>query len=67
MAKLCEIYFVWGNRDAFVQAAERLDDQLGGESTLAATRVDLRTIDAPAATPCSMGDLRTASRASRDS
>src|SRR5690606_18854039 len=33
MAKLCEIYFVWGNRDAFVDAAERLDDQLGGEST----------------------------------
>ncbi|HEX7082235.1 MAG TPA: FimV/HubP family polar landmark protein [Gammaproteobacteria bacterium] len=33
MAKLCEIYFVWGNRDAFVDAAERLDDQLGGETT----------------------------------
>ena len=24
MAKLCEIYFVWGNRDAFVDAAGRL-------------------------------------------
>lgn len=33
MAKLCEIYFVWGNKDAFVEAAGRLDDQLGGEST----------------------------------
>lgn len=33
MAKLCEIYFVWGNRDAFVDAAERLHDQLGGESS----------------------------------
>ena len=33
MAKLCEIYFVWGNRDAFVDAASRLHDQLGGETT----------------------------------
>ncbi|MGH8193059.1 MAG: FimV/HubP family polar landmark protein [Woeseiaceae bacterium] len=33
MAKLCEIYFVWGNRDAFVDAAGRLHDQLGGEAT----------------------------------
>jgi pilus assembly protein FimV len=33
MAKLCEIYFVWGNRDAFVDAAARLHDQLGGENT----------------------------------
>lgn len=33
MAKLAEIYFVWGNRDAFVDAASRLHDQLGGEST----------------------------------
>ncbi len=33
MAKLCEIYFVWGNRDAFVDAAGRLHDQLGGESS----------------------------------
>jgi pilus assembly protein FimV len=24
LAKLCEIYFVWGNRDAFVDAAKRL-------------------------------------------
>ena len=33
MAKLAEIYFVWGNRDAFVDAASRLHDQLGGEAT----------------------------------
>ncbi len=33
MAKLCEIYFVWGNRDSFVDAASRLHDQLGGESS----------------------------------
>ncbi len=29
MAKLCEIYFVWGNRDAFVEAAGRLKDAAG--------------------------------------
>jgi pilus assembly protein FimV len=33
MAKLCEIYFVWGNRDAFIEAATRLHDQLGGETS----------------------------------
>src|SRR5690606_38650652 len=33
MAKLCEIYFVWGNRDSFIEASTRLHDQLGGEST----------------------------------
>ena len=33
MAKLCEIYFVWGNRDAFIDAATHLHDQLGGESS----------------------------------
>jgi pilus assembly protein FimV len=32
LAKLCEIYFVWGNRDAFVDAAERLKGQVGGEA-----------------------------------
>ncbi len=26
LTKLCEIYFVWGNRDAFVDAATRLND-----------------------------------------
>ena len=30
MSKLCEIYFVWGNRDAFVDAASRLRDAVGG-------------------------------------
>lgn len=30
MAKLCEIYFVWGNRDAFVDAAQRLQTSLSG-------------------------------------
>ena len=30
MAKLCEIYFVWGNRDAFIDAARNLKDALDG-------------------------------------
>ena len=30
MAKLCEIYFVWGNRDAFVDSATNLRDAIGG-------------------------------------
>jgi pilus assembly protein FimV len=29
MSKLCEIYFVWGNRDAFVDAASRLKMTMG--------------------------------------
>lgn len=29
LAKLCEIYFVWGNRDAFIDAAERFKALLG--------------------------------------
>ena len=29
LTKLCEIYFVWGNRDAFVDAAERLKASAG--------------------------------------
>ncbi len=29
MSKLCEIYFVWGNRDAFVDAATRLKASVG--------------------------------------
>ncbi len=32
LAKLCEIYFVWGNRDAFVDAAVRLRTVVGDES-----------------------------------
>ena len=33
MSKLCEIYFVWGNRDAFIDAASRLKTAVGdGES-----------------------------------
>ena len=32
LTKLCEIYFVWGNRDAFVDAAERLQQATGGDS-----------------------------------
>ena len=31
LAKLCEIYFVWGNRDAFVDAAGRLRGGIGGD------------------------------------
>jgi pilus assembly protein FimV len=30
LSKLCEIYFVWGNRDAFVDAADRLKGAVGG-------------------------------------
>ena len=29
LAKLCEVYFVWGNRDAFVDAARRLKASIG--------------------------------------
>lgn len=33
MSKLCEIYFVWGNRDAFIDAAGKLKASVGdGES-----------------------------------
>ena len=31
MSKLCEIYFVWGNRDAFIDAANRLKMSVGDE------------------------------------
>jgi pilus assembly protein FimV len=30
LTKLCEIYFVWGNRDSFVDAAQRLNSVVGG-------------------------------------
>ena len=30
LTKLCEIYFVWGNRDAFIDAAQRLNGAVGG-------------------------------------
>lgn len=33
MSKLCEIYFVWGNRDAFVDAATRLKASVGDGDT----------------------------------
>ncbi len=32
LAKLCEIYFVWGNRDAFVDAAGKLRGVTSGEA-----------------------------------
>lgn len=32
LTKLCEIYFVWGNRDLFVDAAERLRDASDGQA-----------------------------------
>jgi len=32
LAKLCEIYFVWGNRDAFVDAAQRMKVQVDSDS-----------------------------------
>ena len=33
MSKLCEIYFVWGNRDAFVDAATKLNATVGGSDS----------------------------------
>ncbi len=33
LSKLCEIYFVWGNRDAFVDAATRLKTAVGGSES----------------------------------
>ncbi len=33
LTKLCEIYFVWGNRDAFVDAAGRLKAAIGGDES----------------------------------
>ncbi|MEO1202319.1 MAG: FimV/HubP family polar landmark protein [Pseudomonadota bacterium] len=30
LTKLCETYFVWGNRDSFIDAAERLKQAVGG-------------------------------------
>jgi pilus assembly protein FimV len=32
LAKLCEIYFVWGNRDAFIDAAGRMTAAVGSDS-----------------------------------
>ncbi|MBT8087741.1 MAG: hypothetical protein KJO46_06870 [Gammaproteobacteria bacterium] len=33
IAKLCEIYFVWGNRDSFIDAAGRLKERLGDDDS----------------------------------
>jgi len=33
LTKLCEIYFVWGNRDAFVDAAQRVKQVAGDSGT----------------------------------
>ena len=33
LTKLCEIYFVWGNRDAFIDAAGRLKGSVGGDES----------------------------------
>ena len=33
MSKLCEIYFVWGNQDAFVDAASRLKGSVGEDDS----------------------------------
>ncbi len=33
MAKLCEIYFVWGNQDAFVDSAAKLKAAVGDDAT----------------------------------
>jgi len=30
LTKLCEIYFVWGNQDSFIDAAQRLNSAVGG-------------------------------------
>ena len=33
LAKLCEVYFVWGNRDAFVEAAHKMTAVVGDRSS----------------------------------
>jgi pilus assembly protein FimV len=33
LTKLCEIYFVWGNRDSFVDAAQRLNSVVVGDES----------------------------------
>ena len=33
LAKLCEVYFVWGNRDAFVDAAKAMKNEVGDASS----------------------------------
>jgi len=33
LTKLCEIYFVWGNRDAFIDAASRLKGSVGEDES----------------------------------
>jgi pilus assembly protein FimV len=33
MSKLCEIYFVWGNRDAFISAATKFKANIGGSES----------------------------------
>ena len=33
LAKLCEIYFVWGNRDAFIDAASRMRGTVGANES----------------------------------
>ena len=33
LTKLCEIYFVWGNRDAFIDAASRLKGSVGDDES----------------------------------
>ena len=33
MSKLCEIYFVWGNQDAFIDAASRLNTAIAGSES----------------------------------
>jgi len=33
LSKLCEIYFVWGNRDAFIDAASRMRSAVGSDSS----------------------------------
>mgnify|MGYP006091101871 CR=1 FL=1 len=34
MSKLCEIYFVWGNRDAFISAATKFKANIGGSESV---------------------------------
>ena len=33
LTKICEIYFIWGNREAFVDAARRLNSVVGGDES----------------------------------
>ena len=59
LSKLCEIYFVWGNRDAFVDSAGRLQALGGGRcGPRGGTRLSSWASRSPATTKCFPGSRR---------